>query len=221
MSYTLMYEFFRKYRRWTLQKCFNYFSFYFYFFGGKMKLKEVIVVEGKDDTTAIKRAVDADTIETNGSALNQATIEKVRRVQQTRGVIIFTDPDYPGEKIRKTIAESVPGCKHAFLPKEEAIAKRGKGLGVEHASPEAIRKALKDAHIMHEMITEEITQEDLITAGLIGGKGAKERRIQLGKLLKIGYTNGKQLHKRLMVFQVSRQEFAEALAVVREEDINE
>lgn len=180
-----------------------------------MKIKEVIVVEGKDDTTAVKLAVDADTIETNGSAVNQETIEKIKRIQKTRGVIIFTDPDYPGEKIRKTIARNVPGAKHAFLPKEDAVAKRGKGLGVEHASSEAIREALKDAQIMHEELAEEITQEDLITAGLIGGEGAKERRIQIGKLLKIGYTNGKQLHKRLMMFQISRQEFARALEAVQ------
>jgi ribonuclease M5 len=186
-----------------------------------MKIKEVIVVEGKDDTTAIKRAVDADTIETNGSAVNEATIEKIRRIQQTRGVIIFTDPDYPGEKIRKTIADKVPGCKHAFLPKEEAIAKSGKGLGVEHASPEAIQVALKDAQLMHEEIIEEITQEDLITAGLIGGEGSKERRTLLGKQLKIGYTNGKQLHKRLMMFQISRSEFAGALDSLRKEMDNE
>ena len=179
-----------------------------------MRIKEFIVVEGKDDTTAIKRAVNADTIETNGSAINQETIEKIKRAQETRGVIIFTDPDYPGEKIRKTIAEKVPGCKHAFLPKEAAIAKNGKGLGVEHAQIEAIRNALRDAQIMSEAIKEEITQEDLITAGLIGGSGSKERRIMLGKFLKIGYTNGKQLHKRLMMFQISKQEFAEALAVV-------
>lgn len=183
-----------------------------------MKIKEFIVVEGKDDTTAIRRAVDADTIETNGSAVNEATIEKVRRAQATRGAIIFTDPDFPGEKIRNIISESVPGCKHAFLPKEAAIAKSGKGLGVEHATPEAIRNALKDAQVMHETIAEEITQEDLITAGLIGGDGAKERRIRLGMLLKIGYTNGKQLHKRLMMFQISKQEFATALeSVLREE----
>lgn len=186
-----------------------------------MKIKEIIVVEGKDDTTAVKRAVDVDTIETNGSAVNETTIEKVRRAQEIRGVIIFTDPDFPGEKIRKTIANQVSGCKHAFLPKDEAIAKRGKGLGVEHASPEAIRRALKDAQLMHESIVEEITQEDLITAGLIGGEGAKERRIMLGNLLKIGYTNGKQLHKRLMMFQISKQEFAEALSVVIQEEINE
>ncbi|MEH7547019.1 RNAse M5 [Neobacillus bataviensis] len=186
-----------------------------------MKIKEIIVVEGKDDTTTIRRAVDADTIETNGSAVNQTTIEKINRAQATRGVIIFTDPDFPGEKIRKTIAAAVPGCKHAFLPKEKAIAKGGKGLGVEHASLEDIREALKDAQIMHEVISEEITQEDLIMAGLIGGEGSKERRTSLGKLLKIGYTNGKQLHKRLMMFRISKQEFAEALSVIRQEEQNE
>lgn len=184
-----------------------------------MKIKEIIVVEGKDDTTAIKKAVDADTIETNGSAVNQETIEKVKLAQKTRGVIIFTDPDFPGEKIRKTISEKVPGCKHAFITREAAKNKTGQGsLGVEHAEPDVIRAALKDAHLMHEPIAEEITREDLITAGLIGGEGAKERRIRLGKILKIGYTNGKQLHKRLMMFQISKQEFAAALAQMTRED---
>src|SRR5579875_1428343 len=197
-----------------------FFRFYLFFFGGNMKLKEIIDVEGKDDTMAIKRAVDADTIETNGSAINQVKIEKIKRAQTTRGVIIFTDPDFPGDKIRKTIDQYVPGCKHAFLTKEAALAKGNKGIGVEHASPEAIREALKDAHVMHETITEQITKDDLLTAGLIAGKGAKERRIQLGKLLKIGYTNGKQLHKRLMMFQVSKQEFASALAVMMQEEQN-
>lgn len=203
----------------------SFFSNFYFFYHSCaeeiMKIKEFIVVEGKDDTTTIKRAVDADTIETNGSAINEETIEKIKRAQETRGVIIFTDPDYPGEKIRKTIAEKVPGCKHAFLPKEVAIAKNGKGLGVEHAPLEAIRNALRDAQIMSETIKEEITQEDLIIAGLIGGPGSKERRILLGKFLKIGYTNGKQLYKRLMMFQISRQEFAEALAVVIQEEENE
>ena len=47
-----------------------------------MKIKEIIVVEGRDDTVAIKRAVDADTIETNGSAVNEETIEKVKLAQK-------------------------------------------------------------------------------------------------------------------------------------------
>ena len=81
-----------------------------------MKIKEIIVVEGKDDTTAIRQAVNADTIETNGSAVNAETIEKIKLAQQIRGVIILTDPDFPGQKIRNTISEHVPDCKHAFIP---------------------------------------------------------------------------------------------------------
>ncbi|MFT8323206.1 MAG: ribonuclease M5 [Bacillus sp. (in: firmicutes)] len=183
-----------------------------------MKIKEIIVVEGKDDTIAIRRAVDADTIETNGSAINTETIEKIKLAQSTRGVIIFTDPDYPGQKIRNTIVKKVPGCKHAFITKEEALHKHGKGVGVEHASTEAIREALKDAHLMHETVMEQITQDDLICAQLIGGVGSKQRREQLGKLLKIGYTNGKQLHKRLMMFQITKQEFADALKAMHQEE---
>lgn len=76
-----------------------------------MKIKEIIVVEGRDDTAKIKSAVDADTIETNGSAIGEDVIKRIRLAQETRGVIILTDPDFPGEKIRKTIAEKVPGLE--------------------------------------------------------------------------------------------------------------
>lgn len=186
-----------------------------------MKIKEIIVVEGKDDTIAIKKALDADTIETNGSAINQQTINKIRLAQETRGVIIFTDPDFPGQKIRQTIDQQVPGCKHAFLPKGEALHKRGKGVGVEHASPDSILKALKDVHVMQEEIIEQITKDDLITARLIGGPGSKERRERLGEILKIGYTNGKQLHKRLMMFQISKQDFGHAIMLMNQEELNE
>lgn len=185
-----------------------------------MKIKEIIVVEGKDDTVAIKRAVDADTIETNGSAINKETLEKILHAQEVRGVIVLTDPDYPGRKIRNTISQHIPGCKHAFIPKEAAIHKRGKGVGVEHASPEIIREALSHAHFIEDDANEEITKEDLVTAGLIGGSGSKERREKLGRILKIGYTNGKQLHNSLMKFQISKVDFAKAVSVIRQEEQN-
>ncbi len=107
-----------------------------------------------------------------------------------------------------------------LYPKEEAIHKHGKGVGVEHASPDSIRKALKDAQLMQESTVEEITYEDLLASGLMGGEGAKKGERRLGKLLRIGYTNGKQLHKRLMVFEISKEEFADAVKVIREEEKN-
>ena len=70
-----------------------------------MNIKEIIVVEGKSDTIAVKRATGADTIETNGSAIDDKTLIKYQHAQDTRGVIVFTDPDYPGRRIRAIIEE--------------------------------------------------------------------------------------------------------------------
>lgn len=80
-----------------------------------MNIKEIIVVEGKSDTVAVKRAAGADTIETNGSAIDELTLTRIRHAQETRGVIVFTDPDFPGRRIRAIIEERIPGVKHAFL----------------------------------------------------------------------------------------------------------
>ncbi|WP_042353279.1 ribonuclease M5 [Bacillus massiliigorillae] len=183
-----------------------------------MKIKEIIVVEGKDDTTAIKRALDADTIETNGSSIGDAVIEQVRLAQEKRGVIIFTDPDYPGERIRNIVSSKVPGCKHAFLPKAEARPKNGRGIGVEHASTEAIRLALKEAQVLKEIFQEEISPQDLMDCGLIGGAGSKARREKLGIKLRIGYTNGKQLYNRLNMFQIPKEDFIQAMREIIQEE---
>ncbi|BAC12005.1 ribonuclease M5 [Oceanobacillus iheyensis] len=184
-----------------------------------MRIKEMIVVEGRDDTARIQLAVDADTIETNGSAINKQTLEKIRHAKEKRGVIIFTDPDYPGERIRNIINEHIPGCKHAFLPKEEAKNNKSDraSLGIEHASVAAIQKALEHVYELAEMKTSDILKADLIEYGLIGGKKASERREWLGKRLKIGHTNGKQLLKRLTQFQISKKQLDEAMELMDQE----
>lgn len=178
-----------------------------------MRIKEVIVVEGKDDTTAVKRSVDADTIETNGSAISKETLMKIQHAQEKRGVIVFTDPDYPGRRIRAIIEEHVPGVKHAFLSKEKTIAKNGKGLGIEHAKDEDIRSALENVYTpkTETDTTTEIPIKILVEAKLIGYSNSRDRRTKLGELLKIGYTNGKQLQKRLSVFQISLKQLEEAI----------
>ncbi len=91
------------------------------------KIKEVIVVEGKDDTKRLALAVDADTLETNGSAISEATLAQIKTLQASRGVIVFTDPDFSGERIRKTISAAVPGVKHAFLPRKAGVPTKAGG----------------------------------------------------------------------------------------------
>ena len=97
-----------------------------------MKIKEVIVVEGRHDTSVLQQYFDCDTIETNGLSLSEETLRLIEEARDRCGVIIFTDPDHPGEYIRRRVNEAVPGCKNAFIEKDKA--KTPKKVGVEHAS---------------------------------------------------------------------------------------
>lgn len=188
--------------------------------GIHVKIQEVIVVEGRDDTAKIRQAVDADTIETNGSAVNDTVIKQIKHAQAKRGVIVFTDPDYPGNRIRHIINQAVPGCKHAFLPREAARAKNPdhKSIGIEHASAEAIQAALRGVYSLADEEYAEITRDDLLSAGLIGSSKASARRERLGELLQIGHTNGKQLLRRLTMFQITKDQFNKAISQVMQEE---
>lgn len=178
-------------------------------------------MEGKDDTARIREAVDADTIQTNGSAVDELVLEQIKHAQQKRGVIIFTDPDYPGERIRHIVSQNVPDCKHAFLPKHLARSKHDKGIGIEHASVEDIREALSSVYELTEGWKETITKDDLIAYGLIGGPQARRRREALGIRLHIGKTNGKQLLRRLNMFHISSEQLDKTMRQIIQEEINE
>jgi ribonuclease M5 len=181
----------------------------------------MIVVEGKEDTAAIRRAVEADTIETGGSAIGEEVLRRIELAQERRGVIVFTDPDAPGERIRKIVAARVPAAKHAFLTKNEA---RGKdGLGVEHASSEAIRRALEAVRSPEPSEAEigcsaTVEWSDLLDAGLVIHPDAARRRERMGELLGIGYANGKQFLKRCAQFRITPAEFAHALEQMEKEE---
>lgn len=184
--------------------------------GENSMIKEVIVVEGSNDISAVKRAVEAEVIITGGFGLKQDTIEFIKKVNERRGVIIFTDPDYAGEKIRQRISREVPGCKHAFLPKSAAMASNGK-IGVEHASPGDIQEALINARAERMADREAVfTMTDLMKARLVGTGDAKIRRNELGEILGIGQGNAKKMLQRLNGYQVTRQEFGKALEKISE-----
>lgn len=172
-------------------------------------IKELIVVEGKDDVSAVKRAVDADCIITSGFGITPKTLKRIEDAVKTRGVIIFTDPDFPGEKIRKTISSKIKGCKHAYLPRIEGTLNGD--IGIENASPESIIKALSKVKTEVENPVEEFTINDMIVNSLSGKSDSTKRRDVVGEILGIGYGNAKQFLSRLNRYAISREEFNEAL----------
>ena len=88
-------------------------------------IQQVIVVEGKSDIARVRQAVDADLIATGGYALRSAVIQDIRAAYEKRGIIILTDPDGPGEKIRSRLSVMFPEALHAFVPKSEDLWNSG------------------------------------------------------------------------------------------------
>lgn len=174
--------------------------------------KEVVVVEGRDDTRRLKEIYhDIETLETGGSAISKETLCQIKRLNETRGVIIFTDPDFPGQQIRQKIVDEIGDCKHAYINREAAQKKKGRGIGVEHAKAEDIILALSNVMSPSATHDSSITQRYLVDLNLIGHPSSKERREKLAKSLGIGYVNGKQLLKRLNMFGISASRVEEAL----------
>lgn len=171
-------------------------------------IKEIVVVEGKDDMAAVKRACSVEVIITNGLGIKEETLLLIKKAQERCGVIILTDPDYPGEKIRRIVSQRVPGCKHAYIYQENG---KGKKVGVEYAAPEEIREALEKANSTICSEEKVFSYQDLYAYRLMGDNEASLRRLTLGKILGLGKTNAKQFLNRLNAYGITQEEFREAL----------
>jgi len=172
-------------------------------------IKEVIVVEGKNDIHAVKRAVNADCLTTGGFGLSTHSLDKIQQAYSKRGIIILTDPDCAGERIRRFLSQRFPDAKHAFVPKEDATARND--IGIEQASGEAIRRALSKVRYQEFQPNHEFSLADLMCSGLNGSNDAGVRRALVGAKLGIGYANAKTFLQRLNNYGVTRAEFEQAL----------
>lgn len=171
-------------------------------------IKEVIVVEGRDDQSAVRRAVEAETIATHGYGISGKTFDLIQQAYEKNGIIIFTDPDHAGEAIRRRLAKRYPDAKHAYLPREEA--RKGADIGIENASPESIRAALEKVRCTRTEKEETFTAEDMDAYGLTGCEGSAAARDAVGKELGIGYGNAKVFLNRLNHYGITREEFEKA-----------
>ena len=163
------------------------------------------MVEGKSDTALLKELFEVDTIETHGLALDKKTLELIKEANKTRGVIVLTDPDFPGKKIRDQIQTVVPNCKHAFVSKKDATGK--KKLGIAEANKEAVVLALENM-VSFDVDNQSITWHEFIDLDIIGNK---QRRLLVYDLFNLGYGNVKTLFKRLNMVGISKEDVLKKL----------
>ena len=173
------------------------------------QIRQLIVVEGRHDSAKLKEFFECDTIETGGTSLGEEVIERIRAAQKTRGVIIFTDPDSPGNRIRNEINRAVPGCLNAFIDK--TAARTDHKVGIEHAAKEDLEQSLANLIIYEDRPQETISANDLYELGLTGSKDSAKLREKVGNALHIGFGNAKTMLRRLNCLGITKEELEKVI----------
>lgn len=157
-----------------------------------IKLKQAVIVEGKYDKIKLGSILDAVIITTDGFGIfkDKEKTELIRSLAQTCGVIILTDSDSAGFKIRNHIKGCVKDGKvvNVFIPEIAGKEKRKEKpsaeglLGVEGVSREVLEKALNDAGIIAESCDKKagfLDNARLMDDGLIGKENSAAKRQKL------------------------------------------
>ena len=163
-------------------------------------VKEVIVVEGRYDKNTLSQVVDAVILETSGFGIfNDAAKRRLlKKLAETRGLILLTDSDAAGFLIRNRIRGFIDPAliKHAYIPdvygkerRKAQVSKEGK-IGVEGMRPEVLLDALIRAGATideREMVatSPRISKADLYALGLSGREGSAEKRKKLLRQLRL------------------------------------
>lgn len=157
-------------------------------------VKEVIVVEGRYDKNTLSQIFDAIIIETCGFGIfnDKQKLSLLRRLAESRGIIILTDSDGAGFMIRNHLKGAIDPSliKNAYIPDVEgkekrkpAPSKEGK-LGVEGMRPEILVDALRRAGATMDGQAAEyssggLTKADMYAMGLSGRPGSANARLVL------------------------------------------
>ena len=163
-----------------------------------IRIREVIVCEGRYDKNALKQVVDATVVTTGGFQIfnDREQLALLRRMAAERGLILLLDSDGAGFVIRNHIKSAIPPeqVKQAYIPdvygkekRKKTAGKEGK-LGVEGMEPAVLIEALRraGATFLDEDVSvekgEPLTRADLMDLGLMGA-GSREKRQELLKKL--------------------------------------
>ena len=160
----------------------------------KRKLRQAVIVEGRYDKNTLSQIVDAPILETSGFGImkDKQQLKLLRKVAQSRGLIVFTDSDGAGFVIRNFLKGAIEPkyLLHAYIPdipgkekRKAAPGKEGK-LGVEGMTPQIIEDALRraGATVLGEETVRSagtITKQDMMELGLSGGADSSILRKKL------------------------------------------
>ena len=175
----------------------------------KVHYDALIVVEGATDKALLTSFLDSEIVITNGSDVPRGIIEYIKGVSATRDVVVLTDPDAPGKKIRDTLDQEIPGLYHAYIPKERCI--KGHKVGIAESSKEDILEALSHIVPSKQSKTGNLTYADLYELGLVGKPNSDTLRKKVSAHFHLGECNGKSFLQRANALSLDIDTLKEAI----------
>lgn len=148
--------------------------------GEKLRLTQAVLVEGRYDKTMLENLLDATIFTTEGFGIFKNAEKKalLRRVAETRGLIVLVDSDGGGRQIRSYLTGILPksGVIHLYIPpvegKERRKAHRSRAglLGVEGIDADTLRALFAPYAVGGH--TDGSNTDD--TSGATGGAGGND-----------------------------------------------
>lgn len=194
-----------------------------------LKLKEILLVEGKYDAARLHNLVEGTVLTTDGFRVmkDRALQTMLKRLGRAQGLIILTDSDAAGFKIRHFVTGLV-GAEYvlqAYVPaipgkesRKEVPGKEGL-LGVEGVSDEIILQSLQDAlksrpssAAVTNTVPQAITYTDLYEWGISGTANSAERRRILLRQLGLPPRLSKKELLRVLSNLYTRESLAQQIA---------
>ncbi len=164
----------------------------------KIRISQVIAVEGRYDAHAVRACFDTQVIELGGFGIyKNAELRKVlKKYAEVCGLVLLTDSDSAGFMIRARVAEAVQphSVINAYVPdiRGKERRKRAPGaeglLGVEGMSREIITNAVLAAignSAPDAPPRPEITRTMLYEDGFFGGQNSAALRARLTRRLNL------------------------------------
>lgn len=175
-----------------------------------MKTK-VYVVEGRNDATRLKQVFpNINVLSVGGSAINSDILNFLKKLSDDYEIVIVTDPDYPGKKIRTTIEKAIGDVSHIYVTQAVARNRNNTKLGIEHMNEADLKAAFK-YHVKSVNKESDLTMNLLFELKLVGNFESNKLRSLLSEKLNIGYVNGKTLLERLKMIGITKIELMELL----------
>lgn len=178
----------------------------------KKEMNVIIVVEGKSDVAFLSSFITSEFVITNGSDVPEATISYLLEQSHNKDIIVLTDPDAPGEKIRHKLDSRIAGLKHCYVLKKDAIKKHK--VGIAETTKTAILEALNFPVGGRVATSGNLKPSDILDLGLIGGSASASKRERIANHFHLGHVNGKQFLKRINSLNITRDQLQEDLCEI-------